>query len=417
MAQTIAEKILSRVVGHQVRSGDEIAAKPDFVLVYPLPGFSERHMEGLRSDFGMERLSEPERFAMFIDHNIPSTSARMEAMNVAARKWCEEQGVAIFERRGIGHLVAAEQGYAVPGAFVVHFDGHVSQLGAFGTLAIGLHFNVLEAFVSPTVTIRVPETSRVEFTGKLNPGSTARDVLHHMVGLIGSGGARSHVLEFGGPGLKEMSVGDIQGMAAMAMFVGAVTAIADPSSDALAHSLPRARLALDPLYSDPGACYAATYNIDLCQIEPTIVLPPHPANTGLLSEHIGTPIDVGYIGSCASGRIEDLRAAASILKGRSVKPGFVLNVIPSSTDIMAQASREGLLETLIEAGAYTSSPTCSFCYGAVGQLLPGQRAMSTGTLNVPGRMGSPDAEIYMGSALSVAAAAIEGRVADPRKYI
>jgi len=147
------------------------------------------------------------------------------------------------------------------------------------------------------------------------------------------------------------------------------------------------------------------------------VLPPNPANTRNLSDHVGLELNAGYLGSCASGRLEDLRIAARILKGRRVKDGFALHVIPTSQDIMAKAAAEGLITDLVEAGAFTSSPSCDYCFGRIAVMSPGQRAVSTGTLNVPGRMGSPDSEIYLCNAAVVAASAIEGRLADPRKYL
>ncbi len=416
MPSTISEKILSRLAGRSVHAGEELRVKPDFVLAYAATGYAEMYLETMKREFGIERVAEPERFAMFIDHNIPATTEKNEKMHADMRAWCKAQGVALYERQGIGHLVAAEVGYGTPGAFVVHFDGHVTQLGALGTLAMGIRFNILEALVQPDIALKVPASTRIEFTGKLRPGVMARDVFHQIVGQFGSGSCRGTIMELGGEGLSEFSIGDLQSITGLAMFTGAVGAIVNPTPEILAYAMPRAKLELEPVYSDPDANYAAVHRIDLEQVEPVIVVPPSPANTRKLSDYLGLEVDVGYIGSCASGRIEDLRAAAQVLKGRRVRPGFQLNIIPSSNEIMVQASKEGLLTTLVEAGAFTSSPTCSYCYGALGGMLPGQRAVSTGTLNVRGRMGSPDSEIYLCSAASVAAAAIEGKVSDPRAF-
>lgn len=417
LSQTITEKILSRVAGRPVMAGEEVRVRPDFVHAYAAAGYAELYLDTLREKFGIERLPDPERFAIFIDHNIPATTAKSEKMHEDTRRWCAEQNVPLFDRKGIGHLVAGEAGYAVPGAFVVHFDGHISQLGALGTLAMGIRFNILEAFVKPDIGLRVPETVRFDLHGKLAPGVMARDIFHYIVGRYGASVCRGAVMELAGPAIADLSIGDLQGITALAMFTGATTAIVEPTAAALAYAEPRARIKLEPQYGDPDAVYRAVYSIDLDEIEPIIVVPPSPANTQRLADYFGMPVDVGYIGSCASGRIEDLRAAAKVLKGRQVKPGFTLNIVPSSNEIMAQAAREGLLEILVEAGAFTSSPTCSFCYGALGGMLPGQKAVSTGTLNVRGRMGSPDAEIYICNAAAIAATAIEGCVADPRLYL
>jgi 3-isopropylmalate/(R)-2-methylmalate dehydratase large subunit len=417
MGLTITEKILSRVAGRAVRAGDEVMAKPDFVLSYDFPGYTDLVFRQMKEDFGITRVPDPERFAIFIDHMIPAATPAEEELHINTRTWCAENGVALYEREGIGHQVGCEMGYAVPGAFAVHFDGHVSQMGAFGTLAIGLRRNILEAFVRPEVSLKVPATTRVDLVGELRKGVMERDIFHHMVRQIGSASCRFQVLEIGGPALETLSVSGLQTITGLAMFTGAITAIVNPYQATLDYALPRARKALEPQYSDPDATYAARHTIDLSAIEPVIVVPPSPANTRNLAEYAGLQIHAGYLGSCASGRIEDLRAAAKILGGRKVKDGFLLHVVPTSKSIMAQAAKEGLIGTLVEAGAFVSSPSCDYCFGRIGTMTAGQRAVSTGTLNVKGRMGSPDSEIYLVNAAAVAAAAIDGCVTDPRKYL
>jgi 3-isopropylmalate/(R)-2-methylmalate dehydratase large subunit len=323
----------------------------------------------------------------------------------------------LYERRGIGHQVAAELGYASPGAFVVHFDGHISQLGAFGTLAIGLRRNILEAFVRDDVSMKVPHTTRINLTGTVRTGVMARDIFHHIVRVLGPSSCRFQVMEIGGPGVAGISIEGRQTICGLAMFTGAVTAVINPDALSLAYTNPRARLHLDPVSSDPDAEYAAVHEIDVSDLEPIIVIPPNPANTRNLSDHLGVALNAGYLGSCASGRLEDLRIAAQILKGRRVKNGFSLHVIPTSQEIMARAAEEGLISALVEAGAFASSPSCDYCFGRIAVLSPGQRAVSTGTLNVAGRMGSPDSEIYLCNAAVVAASAVEGQITDPRKYL
>ncbi|KAB2861014.1 MAG: 3-isopropylmalate dehydratase, partial [Bauldia sp.] len=254
-------------------------------------------------------------------------------------------------------------------------------------------------------------------TGTLGKGVMARDVFHHLVRVMGPASCRFQVLEIGGPALSQISTEGLQTITGLAMFTGAITAIVNPDEERLAYALPRARKTLEPVYSDPDAEYSAVYEIDLDQLEPLVVVPPTPANSRNLTDYVGLELNAGYLGSCASGRIEDLRIAAKILEGRQVAPGFQLNVVPTSQEIMAAAGREGLLSILTEAGAFVSAPTCDYCYGRIGTMTAKQRAVSTGTLNVRGRMGSPDSEIYLCSAATVAASAIEGKIADPRKYM
>ena len=418
MGYTLAEKVLARVSGQAgVRAGDEVMARPDFVIVYDFPGYTDVIFRQMKEDFGIDKVPDPERYAIFIDHMVPVATPKEEELHIQTRNWCAEQKVPLYERRGIGHQVAAELGYATPGAFAVHFDGHISQLGAFGALAIGLRRNILEAFVRERVSLKVPHTTRINLHGTLGKGVMARDVFHHIVRVLGASSCRFQVMEVGGPGLASISMEGRQVICGLAMFTGAVTAVCNPDAISMAYTQPRARIALEPVTSDPDAHYAAVHDIDITALEPIIVLPPNPANTRDLSEHIGTEVHAGYLGSCASGRLEDLRIAAQILKGRRVKDGFSLHVIPTSQDIMAKAAAEGLISTLVEAGAFTSSPSCDYCFGRIATMTAGQKAVSTGTLNVPGRMGSPDSQIFLMSAASVAAAAIEGRIADPRDYL
>jgi 3-isopropylmalate/(R)-2-methylmalate dehydratase large subunit len=418
MGFTITEKILARCAGlPSVRAGDEIMAKPDFVLAYDFPGYTDVIFKQLKNDFGISKMAEPERFGIFIDHMVPAVSPAEEELHKGTREWTAINDVKLYERKGIGHQVSSEVGYATPGAFAVHFDGHVSQLGTFGTLAIGLRRNVLEAFAMDKVSIRVPQTTRVDLVGGLQPGVMARDVFHHIVRVLGPASCRFQVLEVGGPAVADMSNDALQTITGLAMFTGAVTAIVNPDAKRLAYALPRARLKLEPVYSDDDATYAARHTIDLSTLEPIIVIPPSPANTRDLKDYLNLEVQVGYLGSCASGRIEDLRAAANVLRGRKVASTFALNVVPTSQEIMVAAAKEGLIEVFAEAGAFVSSPSCDYCFGRIATMAPGQRAVSTGTLNVRGRMGSPDSEIYLCNAAVIAASAIEGRITDPRPYL
>jgi len=418
MKQTITEKILSRVGGQpNARAGDELIARPDFVIAYDFPGYTDVIFQQMREEFSIEKVDDPSRFALFIDHMVPAVTPKEEELHINTRTWGKEQGVKVYERLGIGHQVSVELGYATPGAFAVHFDGHISQLGAYGTLAIGVRRHLLEAFVKSGIQMKVPATQRVSFTGKLGKGVMARDVFHHMIREFGPSFARFQVLQFAGPAYYALPLEERQTMACLAMFSGAITAVADPDSIALAYTSGRSRIAIEPVTSDADAHYEGDRVLDVTAVEPVIVAPPSPANTKPLSEYKGLELEVGYLGSCASGRIEDLQVAADILRGKKIRDGFQLHVIPTSQAVMAEASRRGLLTDLIEAGAFVSSPSCDYCFGRQGVMTDGQRAISTGTLNVKGRMGSVNSEIYIASAATVAASAIEGKIADPRDYL
>ena len=418
MGHTIAEKILARAAGlGTVHAGQEIEVKPDYVIAYDFPGYTDVIFKQMEEEFGITKVAEPERFALFIDHMVPAVAPHEEELHQNTRDWGAKNNVPVYERMGIGHQVAAELGYATPGAFAVHFDGHISQLGTYGTLAIGVRRHLLEAFVKEHIKLKVPHTTRVNLDGALRPGVTARDVFHHIVRVIGPSGCRFNVLELGGTTIANMTLEGRQTITCLAMFTGAITAVINPDKKALDYALPRARKELDVQYSDDDASYTAVHNIDVSTLDPVVVIPPNPSNTRDLADFVGTEIHLGYLGSCASGRLEDLRMAAEVLEGRQVKDGFQLHVVPTSKDIMEQAAREGTLATLIAAGAYVTSSSCDYCFGRMGVMSDGQRAVSTGTLNVKGRMGSTDSEIYIVNAAAVAAAAIEGCIADPRKYV
>ena len=246
----------------------------------------------------------------------------------------------------------------------------------------------------------------------------ARDVFHHLVRVMGPASCRFQVLEIGGPAVADMSNDGLQTITGLAMFTGAVTAIVNPDAKRLAYALPRARKKLEPVSSDEDATYAARHDDRPVDARADH---RHPAEPGQHAQPQGLPriwrCRSAISGSCASGRIEDLRAAANVLRGRQVAPDFALNVVPTSQEIMVAAAKEGLIEVFVEAGAFVSSPCCDYCFGRIATMAPGQRAVSTGTLNVRGRMGSPDSEIYLCNAAVVAASAIEGKIADPRPYL
>ncbi|CAN0584163.1 unnamed protein product, partial [Laminaria digitata] len=216
---TIAEKILARAAGlEEVHAGQEISVKPDFVIAYVFPGYTDVIFRQMVEEFGIEKVKEPERFALFIDHMVPAITAQEEELHQNTRDWGAKNNVPVYERKGIGHQVSAELGYATPGAFVVHFDGHISQLGTFGTLAIGVRRHLLEAFVKEYIKCKVPQTTRVNLHGELKRGVTARDVFHHMVRVLGPSACRFHVLELGGDAVSSLSIEGRQTINCLAMF-------------------------------------------------------------------------------------------------------------------------------------------------------------------------------------------------------
>ncbi len=417
MPQTITQKIMARAAGlTSVKVGSQLRVKPRFVLAYDFPGVMDVVFKQLKTEFGIQRMRDPSRYGLFIDHMVPPQKPSEEAVHEITRNWANANGVALYEREGIGHQVAAEKGFGLPGALVVHFDRHVSALGAFGTLAFGIRRQILEAFAFDEVDMQVPQSVKIIFRGRPPAGVMARDVFNHLIARLGPGNCCDQVLEIEGPAIAKLSVDDRMTICGLATFTGAVSAIIVPDETTISWLRSKTDKALEPLYGDSDAEYAAVHEFDLSEVSPYVVIPPSPANVVPLAEIAGQHIDQGYIGSCVSGRLEDIRAAAHVLKERSIKPGFRLNVIPTSQNIMREAMREGLLEVLMKSGAFVSASSCDYCYGKIQALAPGQFALSTGPLNIPGRMGSTEARVYIASAATIAASAIEGQIADPRKY-
>lgn len=414
MASTITEKILARAAGVDVvKAGDNLPARPDYMIAYDFPGYTDVMFRQMHDDFGIRVLAEPERYVVFIDHMLTKGTDKEQEVHQVTRDWCAFYGIELHEARGIGHQVMAELGYALPGNFLIHFDGHISGAGAFGALGWGVRRDLLEAWVSGQIYLDVPRTTRFELTGEFAPGVDSRDLVHHIIGEFGADGCAHQVMEFAGPGARSMSIDRRQGLCGMAMFTGAVSAVFEPDEAALAYAKRVSTADFTPQLPDPGADYAAVRTIDLSALTPQVVLPgsARSANTRQAAELSGTPVTKAFIGSCASGRIEDIRAAALVLDGREVAPGVELNVVPTSDAVHRQAEDEGLLDVLRAAGAHIARSSCDFCFGYQKPLQPDENCISTGVLNISGRMGSTDANIYMGSAYTVAASAVAGTIA------
>ncbi|WAC53510.1 3-isopropylmalate dehydratase large subunit [Gordonia sp. SL306] len=413
MGQTMTEKILGRTTDQKsARAGDNCAVRPARMLAYDFPGYTDVMFRQMRDDFGITELADPDRYIVFIDHMLTKNNDKEAEVHQVTRDWCEFYGIELHEGRGIGHQLTAELGLAIPGDFLVHFDGHISGVGAFGALGWGIRRDLIEAWVTGQLFVDIPATTRFDLIGEFPPGVDSRDLVHSIIEMVGADGCAHQVMEFGGPGARSMKVDHRQGLCGMAMFTGAVSAIFEPDETSLAYAKSVARRDFDPVYPDSDASYAARHTIDLATLTPRVVEPgsARVANTKTAKELAGTPITKAFIGSCASGRIEDLRAAAMVLDGQTVAPGVELNVVPTSQRVYEQAEKEGILDVLRASGANIAVSSCDFCFGYQKPLQPGENCISTGVLNISGRMGSSDANIYMGSPFTVAASALRGSI-------
>ncbi|MDF0750110.1 aconitase family protein [Marinobacter sp. 71-i] len=417
MSQTIAEKIFSRIAGQKVSAGTERLFPPDLITAYDYPGYIDKYETQMADELGITKVNHPEKFILFIDHLYPAGNPKAQQIHEITRRFARNYGFKLYEGDGIGHQVISEKGHVHPGMFVTHFDGHISTIGALGAIGIGIRNSMIEAFATEEVSLVVPSSVRINLEGKLQRGVTARDVFHWIVRKIGPDGCRQAVIEYGGKGLGSLEMDERFTLCNLAMFLGGISAVMETDEKTHAYLRQTTGQEHPPMAPDPGARYEKEVTINLSEVEPVLVAPPSPANTIPISEALGVRIDSGYIGSCASGRIKDFEQAVEILEGRRVAEGFRLNAVPTTTAIQAQMSELGLTPKLIRSGAQVHVSTCDFCIGQMGALTEGERSVSTGTLNIPGRMGSNRAEIYTASPYTIAATAVHGKIVDPRTML
>lgn len=410
---TLTEALISRSVGRRVHANDSVNISPDHIAMYEWGSTSDYCI-----DFVTEHATlDTSKLTMFIDHKLPARLPADTALHNQTLQWCRTHSVPVIHAQGIGHQYMVDQGMVTPGDLVVHFDRHVNILGAIGVFAVGSRLEIIMALGTGTFPFQVPESVRIKLTGTLADGVMGRDLYAHLLHRFGPALSSDMVLEFGGEGAVRLSIDSRMSICCQAMFLGCVTALFDIDQTTTAYFKDHFNRDVAQVVPGADADYQRVIQIDLADIEPYVVVPPSPKDAVTLSSVAGLPIQQGYIGSCASGRIEDLAIAARILKGRKIAHGSRLYVVPSSKEVMKQACRLGYMEILADAGAFISSSTCDFCSGRQGALADGERGISTGTLNVPGRMGNINADVYNASAASVAAALVTGRITDPRALL
>jgi 3-isopropylmalate/(R)-2-methylmalate dehydratase large subunit len=410
VGQTIAEKIFGRVAGRKVKPGEVLYVKPDVIMIYDFQG-----MDGVLRDIRIE----PDRVAYNIDHYFLPTNEMEAKVHKNFRLSAQKYGIKDFFDVGDGfgvHLMG-EEGVVRPGMLAIHLDPHISTLGALGAYVAGVSSDVLTGYFRGEVWLKVPESLKIEIVGKMGNGVMARDVFNAVLRKIGPAGGQDKCIEFTGSAVEAMSVDERTVLCNSAQYLSAETNIINPDAKTEAYVKERTDRPFQMVTSDPDANYAGKINLDISRLGPQVVTPPDVYYVKDVGDVEGIKIDQALLGTCAGGRIEDLRVASKILKGKKVHRGVRLIVSPITRRTFVLALKEGLIEPLVEAGAVITSPTCRSCFGAFGYLLPGENCIATGTLNIPGRMGSNEANIYLGSAATVAASAVEGKITDPRKLL
>ncbi|MBR4200278.1 MAG: 3-isopropylmalate dehydratase large subunit [Oscillospiraceae bacterium] len=420
MGMTMTQKILAAHAGlDSVSAGQLILASLDRLLGNDITApVAIREYEKL----GGRPVFDRDRITMVLDHFVPNKDIKAAEQCAVCREFCHAQQITHFYdvgRMGIEHALLPEQGLVTAGDLVIGADSHTCTYGAVGAFSTGVGSTDL-AFGMATgkAWLKVPSAIRFVLRGTLQPYVSGKDVILHIIGRIGVDGARYRSMEFCGEGVGALTMSDRFTIANMAIEAGAKNGIFEADDRTLAYL--RAHHAETPrvFRADDDAEYDETIEIDLSAIPPTVAFPHLPENTRTFAEIGEIPIDQVVIGSCTNGRLEDLRAAAEILKGRKCAKNVRVIVIPATQQIYLDAMREGLLEIFIESGAVVSTPTCGPCLGGyMGILAKGERAVATTNRNFVGRMGHPESEVYLASPAVAAASAVTGRLSSPQEVM
>jgi len=419
---SISEKILARASGKdKVIPGEIVDAKVDMVMVHDYTG--PLAVESFRK-IGVKKVWDNKKIVIVLDHQVPASSVKAAELHRIMREFAKEQKIQSLrdmdESGGICHQVMPEKGYVKPGALIVGADSHTCTYGALGAFATGIGSTEAAAvFATGKIWLKVPKAIKINVKGRFQEFVTPKDLILFIIGQLGVDGATYKSAEFTGPTIRNMSVASRMTICNMTVEMGAKNGIIEPDETTLKFLKGRTTEALESfewLRSDSDASYERVVDLDVANLEPQVSCPPSVDNVKPVSKVVGVTVDQAFIGSCTNGRLEDLRLAAEILKGKNIKNGVRMIVIPASQEVYFQALRESLLEVFVKAGGYVCSPTCGPCLGAhLGILAPGEICISSSNRNFIGRMGSPEASVYLASPATVAASALTGRITDPRE--
>lgn len=425
MPQTITEKILAKHSGRDVVSpGELLNTRIDLVMCHDVttpPAIS------MLKSMGVEKVFNPAKIVVTPDHFVPNKDIQSALLAKILRQWVEQQGIEHYYeigRHGICHALLPEMGHILPGTTVIGADSHSTTYGAFGCFSTGIgSTDLAAALATGELWFKVPASMKIVIDGKIPHGVFSKDIILEVIRQIGVDGARYMAMEWTGPTVTSLSMEARMTLANMAVEAGAKSGViaADKVTGEYLSQKPHSKgKTFEVVHSDPEAQYHRTVQIQVDKLEPMVALPHLPSNGVAVSRVAkeGIVLEQAYIGSCTNARIEDLRIAAQVLKGRHVARTCRTMVVPATTSIYNQALREGLFEIFTEAGCAISTPTCGACLGGyMGVLAEGERCISTTNRNFVGRMGHPKSEVFLASPATVAASAIEGKIADPRKYL
>lgn len=410
MGMTMAEKIIAAAAGvESVKPGDIHTVEVDRLMSND--GTTHLTIDMFHNKIKNPRIADVSKLVWVVDHNVPSDSPKTAASHKKMRDFAKKHGITFYEGKGVCHQLMMEH-HVRPGELIFGADSHTCAYGALGAFGTGVGCtDYLYAMVTGKSWVLVPETLRFNFTGSLPKGVYARDVILTIIGQIGANGANYKAMEFGGEGLTSLTMSDRIAICNLCVEAGAKTALMEADDTALAYLKEHGREPKHVFSSDADAVFAKEYDIDLSFIKPVVAKPHFVDQVVDAKECAGIKIDEAFLGSCNNGRLEDLRVGAEILKGHKVHPLVRFLVVPASNTVYRQALEEGLLDIFMEAGAIVMNANCSVCWGSCqGVIGEGETLISTGTRNFKGRAGHADSYVYLASAATVTASAIQGEI-------
>ena len=417
MGYTIAEKILSEKSGMEAKAGQLVVADIDVIMAHDSLG--PMALEAL-AEIGEFAIPHPERICFMADHLVPPPARNHAHLQKQMRDFAKQWGIRQYRSgEGICHQLLVEKEVR-PGQLVIGTDSHTCMAGAMNALATGVgSTDVAAAMATGQLWFKVPETVRIILQGTLPPGVFAKDLILFLIGKFTQEGANYQAVELTGETISSLSMGSRFTICNMGIEMGAKAAMMETDEATrqwlLKYGGPKP---IKPVTPDAAAVYSRTLEFQVGALEPQIAKPHQVDNVVPLREIAGTPIQEVVIGTCTNGRMEDLEIAATLLKGKQVAADTALIVIPASRSVLLEAMGKGVMQTLVEAGAVVIAPGCGPCVGVHGGIpADGENVLSTANRNFKGRMGNPNANIFLGSPAAAAAAALEGRIADPRKYL
>lgn len=419
-AQTLAQKLLAHAAGKASVDVNEIVnCRVDLAMFHDSSG--PRRLKPMLEALGTG-LWDPSKVVLVMDHYVPEADDDSRRIVRIAREWAREQDLPhVYDSVGICHVVLPERGHLRPGMLCVGGDSHSPTGGAFGAYMFGVgSTEMLGVVASGEIWVRVPQTLDMHWRGRLRAGVSAKDMMLHMIGRFGMNGARYQAVEFSGDAVRALSMQERMTLSNMAAEMGAQAGLVAPDQTTLRYlqsvGVAEADIDIDHWHSDAGA-QVERHEFDADTLAPQVALPHSPANSRDVGQCTGTPVQVAYIGACTGAKLEDLRAAARVLSGQRIAAGMQLMVAPASQRDQEQATLEGVMATLIDAGANVLPNSCGACSGYGGSIPEGANVIATTARNFKGRMGPSTAQVYLASPYTVAASAIAGQIADPREVL